>query len=69
MRSQHFDLYSDFSQLVEKAEKLLYHETNAEACGGLADGYSRFLERFHDHEARENELILEAFDEDLGGGD
>ena len=69
LRSQHFDLYSELSRLVEKAEKLLYHEAADEAPRGLADGYRQFLNRFHEHEARESELILEAFDEDLGTGD
>jgi hypothetical protein len=29
----------------------------------------RWIERVRDHEARENELLEEAFEEDLGAGD
>ncbi len=35
----------------------------------LAGEYRGFLATFHEHEARESELIVEAFQEDLGTGD
>ena len=68
LRTQHFTLYSDLCRLVDEAEGQLYHEP-APARGNLADAYRHFLDTFHHHEARESELILEAFQEDLGAGD
>ncbi len=69
LRSQHFTLYSDFCRMVDEAEGRLYHEPASAAPAEVADRYRRFLAAFHEHEARESELIVEAFQEDLGTGD
>jgi hypothetical protein len=69
LRSQHFQLYSELCRLSESAEALLYREADNDALAALAGAYQQFSASFHEHEARENELILEAFHSDLGGGD
>jgi Hemerythrin HHE cation binding domain len=69
LRAQHFTLYSDFCRLVDEAEARLYHESAPAPPAQLAGEYRGFLATFHEHEARESELIVEAFQEDLGTGD
>jgi hypothetical protein len=69
LRSEHVPLFADLCELTERAEQLLYHETAAEALAMLACDFSRFLARFHEHELRECDLILEALNEELGVGD
>ncbi len=69
LRSQHGELYAQLCALAERAEQLLYHETSDTAVAQLAADYRGFCEAFHEHERRENDLILRAIDEDLGGGD
>ncbi|MEX2114769.1 MAG: hemerythrin domain-containing protein [Pirellulales bacterium] len=69
LRSQHGELYSQLCAMTDRAEQLLYHETTVAAVGQLAADYLAFCQAFHEHERRENDLILEAIDEDLGGGD
>ena len=69
LRSQHGERYSHLCQLTDNAEQLLYHETGDTSASGLAAGFREFCRVFQEHEHRENELILEAVDEDIGGGD
>ncbi len=69
LRSQHGELYSQLCALTDRAEQLLYHETTDAAVSQLAADFRHFCESFHKHELSENDLILEALDEDLGGGD
>ena len=67
LRAQHARLYSDLSTLAERAESLFDGDTDLIA--DLADGYRVFALGFIEHESRESELILEAFNSDIGTGD
>jgi hypothetical protein len=69
LRSEHGELFSQLCRIVERAERLAYHEEPAAAVGELAEEYRAFSNRLHAHEARECDLILEAFDDDIGAGD
>jgi hypothetical protein len=69
LRAQHGELYSQLCQLTDRAEQLLYHEISETAIAQLASEYRAFCRAFHEHEKCENELILEAIDEDIGVGD
>ncbi len=69
LRGQHFDLFADLCRLVEGAEQLLYHEQPKTLLARLAGDYRRFLVRFREHESQECDLILEAFNDDIGTGD
>lgn len=69
LRGQHFDLFADLCRLVESAEQLLYHEQPTSLLERLAGQYRRFLVRFREHESQESDLILEAFNDDIGTGD
>jgi len=69
LRSQHFGLFGEACRLAEAAEQLSRHEKPATALDRLAEDYRRFSTRFHDHESQECDLILEAFNDDIGTGD
>jgi hypothetical protein len=69
LRSQHGELYADLCRLTDQAEQLLYHEASDAIVAQLAADYRTFCQQFYAHEHRENELILEAIDEDIGVGD
>jgi hypothetical protein len=69
LRAQHDELFLEMCELVEEAEKLLYDETPARSRTEMAVRFYRFHALFQEHEIRENELIFEAFDDDIGVGD
>jgi hypothetical protein len=69
LRSEHAQLFTNLCRLTESAEQLRYHEAAVEALATLSCDFSRFVTRFHDHELRESDLILEALNEELGAGD
>lgn len=69
LRLEHRTLYVKMSDLAEYVEQL----QRRDRLGALMDQVSRrfknFDELFHRHEVQENELITEAYDEDIGVGD
>jgi hypothetical protein len=69
LRAQHQVLYVAICEIAEEAEQLLYHETPVDLRAEMRDRFAGFYEEFQDHEACENALILEAFDDDIGVGD
>ena len=68
LRSEHRQLFLDLCRLEDQAERLLYHEAPHRALTSLVHSFHDFHERFCEHEARENDLILESLAE-LGDGD
>jgi hypothetical protein len=69
LRNQHQSLFAEFCQLVELSEQLLYHEVGEERIEQVARRFQRFRAELQLHESREHELILAAFNDDIGGGD
>jgi hypothetical protein len=69
LRSQHGGLFSEACRLAETAEQLVRHEKPAPRVARLTEEYAQFSARFQEHESRECDLILEAFNDDLGTGD
>jgi hypothetical protein len=69
LRAQHDTLYESLCRLVEGAEQLLYHETASVALARVAEEFRGFASQLHEHEANECDLILEAFNKDIGAGD
>ncbi|HEX3998704.1 MAG TPA: hemerythrin domain-containing protein [Pirellulales bacterium] len=68
LRSQHPRLFVALCDLVEEAEQLVYHERPLGA-GDLASGFARFHRQFQQHEAEEISLVVQMFNEEIGGGD
>ncbi len=69
LRAEHGGLFVEACDLVEDAERLQYGETPPIAVRRLAERFNAFYRRFQDHDARENEMILQALDDDIGVGD
>ena len=69
LRSEHQQLYSGLSSIVERAERLFYDDRPAALAVWLGPEFLDFDVRLRSHEERENDLILEAYDGDIGVGD
>ena len=69
LRSQHDLFYQDICAICEQAEKLLYHEASPRTLRQVATRYADFHDALMQHESAETELIMEAFDDDIGVGD
>jgi hypothetical protein len=69
LRSEHKELYAELSQLVDQAERMFYDDQHAALALWIGPRFLEFDARLRDHEERENDLILEAFDGDIGVGD
>ena len=72
LRSQHTSLFNELYDIVEDAERMLYHElphSKETMIDRIAVAYTSFYERFQAHEAGERELICQSLYEEIGGGD
>jgi len=69
LRSQHSGLFGEACQLAESAEQISRRGHSDAELSRLDGEYRRFSARFHEHESQECDLILEAFDDDIGTGD
>ena len=69
LRNQHQSLFADYIRAVESAERLLYDLDNDHARARIARAFNDFRADLQLHEAREHDLILAAFNDDLGAGD
>jgi len=69
LRSDHALLFLDVCQIVDQAEGLAACKPELRQLERLAADFRSFCDRFQGHETRENALILEAFDDDIGVGD
>jgi hypothetical protein len=69
LRDEHKGLYLDLCELVDRAERMFYDEQHAALALWIGPEFLEFDARLRDHESRENELIFEAYDEDIGVGD
>jgi hypothetical protein len=67
--AEHQALYAGICQLAEEGERLLYTHPPAHVWETLNEGFQTFMLAFETHEAAENDLILSAFEDDLGTGD
>ena len=69
LRGQHGELFSAVCDLVECSEQLVYGQCTVDDMRDLAVRCLEFHDRFCRHEYDENELIMQAFEEDIGVGD
>jgi len=67
---EHETLYLQLSEVIDLAEQIVYHECSTEiTVEHVRRDFHRFCEALADHEQDEMELIMQMFNEDLGGGD
>ena len=69
LRSQHDELYLLISELANDAERLLHRQWTAYEVSLLTERFHEFYEQLQLHEEQENELIMQAFYDDIGVGD
>ena len=69
LRSEHGDLYEAICGIVERAIDLLGESPTLAGFRDIANWLCQFDEHFQRHESRENELIMQAFNQDIGVGD
>ena len=69
LRAEHQELYLDLCNLVERSERMFYDEQHAALALWLGPEFLEFDTRLRSHEDRENDLIMEAYDGDIGVGD
>lgn len=69
LRGEHEPLFRALQEIVDEAEQMLYGEAPLGRTRRLADRFRRFRAELDEHERREGELILAAFDDDVGVGD
>ena len=69
LQSQHDMIFRHLCVVVDAAECILYREYNAIRVKELLEAFMAFYCQLAEHEHAENELILAAFDDDIGVGD
>jgi hypothetical protein len=69
LRGQHSDLFVEVCHVADKAVDLLGEHGTLGGYRQVARMFRDFDNRLREHEARENELILLAFNHDIGIGD
>lgn len=69
LRDEHRVLYLELSDLVELVERWNYRGRLAGLWARVRGRFTQFDDQLLAHEARENELILQAYEDDLGVGD
>jgi len=67
LRAEHKDLYLDLCQIADQAEAFLVDGEEPLLASWLTPRFLSFDIRLKKHEACENELILDAYECDLGG--
>lgn len=69
LRAEHQVLFAIIRDLAEKAEQRTYRKSGHRLPRSITVEFLAFDGRLRQHEGRENELILQAFDDDIGVGD
>jgi hypothetical protein len=69
LRGEHKGLYLEFCELVDRGERMFYDEQHAALALWLGPEFLEFDARLRSHEERENDLIMAAYDDDIGVGD
>jgi hypothetical protein len=69
LRQEHRGLFQDVTEIVEKGEELYHAGETAAMVVWLAPRFLEFDAALRLHESRENELIMDAYDSDIGVGD
>jgi len=69
LREEHQVLYAMIRDLADEVDGLHRKRKLASSGSRVAGRFREYYDRFQRHENRENELILEAYDSDIGTGD
>ena len=69
LRRQHEELFDVLRGIAQCASRAADDQSSIEESTRLVSSYLRFHEQLQTHESAENELIQDAFNEDIGVGD
>jgi len=69
LRGEHVDLFRSICQLADRADELMHERPSTRSVHQLCNGLREFIHRFAVHERQEDELIMAAFEDDIGVGD
>ena len=69
LREEHRVLFVEVCSLAEAAERFVYREPSDRNLERIGHRWATFYHRFLEHESQEAELMLAAFDDDIGVGD
>ena len=69
LRDEHRVLYALVRDLADEVDELYRTGRLSRSGTRLAERFREFYDPFQQHENRENELILDAYDSDIGVGD
>ena len=69
MLAEHDDLFLEICEIIEDAEKLAYEAYTYRHFVSVASSVFDFHAKFLAHESRENQLIFQSLNEDIGVGD
>ncbi|MCE9548736.1 MAG: hemerythrin domain-containing protein [Planctomycetia bacterium] len=69
LRDQHATLFVAIRDLAEQADCLRYGRPSVRQLLALADAFLEFDRHLREHEEAEDELIMAAFEDDIGVGD
>ncbi len=69
LRDEHAVLYLNICDIAEQAEQFTYAEQPTSRRAQLASAFKQFDADLREHDNREAQLVLEAFDQDIGVGD
>ncbi len=69
LRDEHQVLYAMIRDLADETDELDRAGKLRENCALVVERFCIFHDQFQQHENRENELILDAYDSDIGVGD
>ncbi len=69
LRDEHQILYAMVRDLADEVDELSRAGRLARSGSWVVERFREYYDRFQQHETRENELILDAYDSDIGVGD
>jgi len=69
LRAEHQTLDAEITRIGNHAERLLYNGRLSESIDGILSRLAAFCDQLKEHEAREKDLISEAFTHEVGCGD
>ena len=69
LRDEHQTLYAMVRDMADEVDELYRAGSLPRSGPRVVERFREYYDRFQQHENRENELILEAYDSDIGVGD
>jgi hypothetical protein len=69
LRAEHQTLLAEITRIGQHAERLLYNGRLADSIEVIQSRLAAFCDQLEEHEAREKDLISEAFTHEVGCGD